>query len=37
MGIEDCVYVKKGGIGKTLRMGEACKSCRLARADMEIL
>jgi len=33
MGIEDCVYdhVKKRGIGKTLRMGEACKRCRSAR------
>ena len=30
MGIEDCVFssIKKRGIGKTLRMGEACTYCR---------
>lgn len=30
--IKDCVYeqVKKRGVGKTLRMGEACKRCRSA-------
>jgi len=30
MGIEDCVYdgIKKRGIGKTLRMGQACSYCR---------
>lgn len=37
MDIDDCVYIKKGGTGKTLRMGEACKSCRSARAGVEIL
>ena len=39
MGIQDCVYeqVKKRGIGKTLRMGEACACCRSARTHMEIL
>jgi hypothetical protein len=33
MEIEDCIYepVKKRGVGKTLRMGEACASCRLAK------
>jgi hypothetical protein len=33
MEIEDCIYepVKKRGVGKTLRMGEACACCRLAR------
>jgi len=30
MGIEDCAYsyVKKRGIGKTLKMGAACAYCR---------
>ena len=30
MGLETCIYkqIKKRGIGKTLRMGEACKRCR---------
>jgi len=30
MGIEDCVYgsVKKRGVGKTLKMGQACAYCR---------
>ena len=30
MGIEDCVYdnIKKRGVGKTLKMGEACAYCR---------
>jgi hypothetical protein len=33
MEIQDCIYepVKKRGVGKTLRMGEACACCRLAR------
>ena len=33
MEIEDCIYepVKKRGVGKTLRMGEACACCRLAK------
>jgi hypothetical protein len=39
MGIQDCIYeqVKKRGIGKTLRMGEACTCCRLVRTHIEIL
>ena len=37
MGIQDCVYIKKKGTGKALRMGEACKSCRCVRTDMKIL
>ena len=30
LGLEVCIYkqIKKRGIGKTLRMGEACKRCR---------
>ena len=33
MEIQDCIYesVKKRGVGKTLRMGEACACCRLVR------
>jgi hypothetical protein len=39
MGIQDCVYekVKKRGVGKTLKMGEACACCRSARTHIEIL
>jgi hypothetical protein len=39
MKIEGCIYdhVKKRGIGVTLRFGEACKYCRLARTDVVIL
>jgi hypothetical protein len=39
MGIQDCIYeqVKKRGVGKTLKMGEACTSCRSARTRMETL
>jgi hypothetical protein len=38
VGIWDCIYdhVKKWGIGKTLRMGEACRYCRLAKNNTEI-
>jgi len=36
MGIEDCIYdhIKKRGIGKTLKMGQACNLCRSARTDV---
>jgi len=37
MGIQDCVYDNinlKRGIGTTLRKGEACNFCRLARANV---
>ena len=39
MGIEDCVFdsIKKRGIGKTLRVGEACNLCRLVRAVILVL
>ena len=38
IGIEDCVFdpIKKRGVGKTLRMGEACNFCRLARVDVNL-
>jgi len=38
MGIEDCVFdnFQKRGIGKTLRMGEACIYCRWVRLDVEV-
>ncbi|KAF9643480.1 hypothetical protein BDM02DRAFT_3191569 [Thelephora ganbajun] len=33
MGIEECVFdnIKKRGVGKTLKMGEACKLCRMRK------
>ena len=35
LGIEDCTYewVKKRGVGRTLKMGEACEYCRSATAS----
>ena len=39
MGIEDCVYenIKKRGIGKTLKMREACIRCRSVKTDSLVL